>query len=57
MNQVKEETSLRSRAGSVIARPTHGIDVFVGDADELIGEMIFKPVRQHIRQTPANGDA
>ena len=51
VREVKEETGLRIRAGSVIgrrvhpktgrtmvymdARPTHGTDVFVGDPEEL----------------------
>jgi 8-oxo-dGTP pyrophosphatase MutT (NUDIX family) len=86
VREVKEETGLRIRAGSVIgrrvhpktgrtmvymaARPTHGTDVFVGDADELaevrwvslaeadelMGGMVFEPVRQHLKQTLANGE-
>lgn len=81
VREVKEETGLRIRAGGVIgrrvhpktgrpmvyiaARPTHGIDAFVGDPDELtevrwvsaeeaddiMGGAIFEPVRQHLRQT------
>jgi 8-oxo-dGTP pyrophosphatase MutT (NUDIX family) len=53
------------------ARPTHGTEVFVGDedelaevrwvslaeADDLMGGMIFEPVRQHLRQTLRNGRA
>lgn len=52
------------------ASPTHGTEVFVGDedelaevrwvsadeADELMGGMIFEPVRQHIRHTLKNGN-
>lgn len=86
VREVKEETGLRIRAGSLIgrrvhpktgrtmvymaARPTHGIDVFVGDADELaevrwvspaeadelMGGMIFEPVRQHIKHILASGE-
>jgi hypothetical protein len=46
------------------ARPTHGIEVFVGDtdelaevrwvspaeADELMGGSVYEPVRAHLRQ-------
>jgi 8-oxo-dGTP pyrophosphatase MutT (NUDIX family) len=53
------------------ARPTHGTDVFIGDpeelaevrwaslaeADELMSGQIFEPVRQHIMQTFASGEA
>lgn len=86
VREVKEETGLRIRAGGLIgrrvhpktgrtmvymaARPTHGTDVFVGDAeelaevrwvslteaDELMGNAIFEPVRQHIRQTLADSN-
>jgi 8-oxo-dGTP diphosphatase len=87
VRDVKEETGLRIRAGGVIgrrvhprtgrtmvymaARPTHGTDVFVGDAeelaevrwaslseaDELMSGQIFEPVRQHIMRTLASDEA
>jgi DNA-binding transcriptional regulator YhcF (GntR family)/8-oxo-dGTP pyrophosphatase MutT (NUDIX family) len=81
VREVKEETGLRIRSGRVIgrrvhpqtgrtmvymaARPTHGIEAFVGDdqelaevrwatlaqADELMGGTIFEPVRDHLKKT------
>lgn len=79
IREVKEETGLRIETGTIIgervhpktgrtmiymaARPTHGTDVFVGDADELaevrwisLAELdglmgagnIFEPVHQHL---------
>lgn len=85
VREVKEETGLRVLAGGVIgrrvhpktgrtmvymaARPTHGNDVFVGDAeeltevrwanlaeaDELMGGQIFEPVREHLRRQLPEG--
>jgi len=84
VREVKEETGLLVRAGAVIgervhpktgrtmiymsAAPTHGTDVFVGDADELaevrwIGlaeadELLpgmFGPVREHLARELAEG--
>ena len=87
VREVKEETGLRIAAGGVIgrrvhpktnrtmvymaARPTHGTDVFVGDAEELAevrwvsaeeadaltGGTIFEPVRQHIKHQLGNAVA
>lgn len=86
VREVKEETGLRITAGGVIGRrvhpktgrtmvymaaqPTHGTDVFVGDAEELAevrwvsaeeadsltGGTIFEPVRQHIKHKLSNGN-
>ena len=53
----------------IAARPTHGTDAFVGDedelaeirwvdlreADELMGGMIFEPVRDHLSQVLPEG--
>jgi DNA-binding transcriptional regulator YhcF (GntR family)/8-oxo-dGTP pyrophosphatase MutT (NUDIX family) len=80
VREVKEETGLRIRSGRVIgrrvhpqtgrtmvymaARPTHGTDAFVGDAqelaevrwvtlaqaDELMGGTIHEPVRNHLKK-------
>jgi HAD superfamily hydrolase (TIGR01509 family) len=81
IREVKEETGLHIRAGEVIGRrvhprtgrtmvyiaaqPTHGLNAFVGDieelaevrwvslaeADELMGGQIFESVRQHLQRS------
>jgi 8-oxo-dGTP diphosphatase len=81
VREVKEETGLRIRSGRVIgrrvhpqtgrtmvymaARPTHGTDAFIGDAqelaeirwvtlaqaDELMDGTIYEPVRDHLKKT------